>query len=55
MTETGPGSWPRLEIILDIGEILISYGEFIENNHLLIPSAYCDEWWQLDGGQRSGD
>jgi DNA polymerase II large subunit len=26
--------------IVDLGEILIPYGEFLENNHLLIPGAY---------------
>ena len=31
--------------ILDIGEVLINYGDFLENNHLLVPSAYCFEWW----------
>ncbi|MCU0628985.1 MAG: DNA-directed DNA polymerase II large subunit [Methanoregulaceae archaeon] len=48
--ETARAVVPDIERILDIGEILISYGEFIENNHLLIPSAYCEEWWQLEGG-----
>ncbi|MDF1558472.1 MAG: DNA polymerase II large subunit [ANME-2 cluster archaeon] len=31
--------------ILDIGEVLINYGDFLENNHVLIPSSYCFEWW----------
>lgn len=31
--------------ILDIGEILINYGDFLENNHMLVPSSYCFEWW----------
>ncbi len=31
--------------IIDIGEILINYGDFLENNHPLIPSPYCFEWW----------
>ena len=37
----------RLKIreILDLGEILIPYGEFLENNHELVPGAYCHEWW----------
>ena len=43
---------PRIERILDVGEILISYGDFLENNHPLIPSGYCEEWWLLDGGTR---
>ena len=42
----------RVEKILDVGEILISYGEFLENNHLLIPSAYCEEWWVQEGGPK---
>ncbi len=39
---------PSIERILDVGEILISFGEFLENNHPLVPSGYCDEWWALD-------
>ncbi|OPY35015.1 MAG: DNA polymerase II large subunit [Methanoregula sp. PtaU1.Bin006] len=40
----------KIEKILDVGEILISYGEFLENNHPLVPAGYCAEWWQLDAG-----
>jgi DNA polymerase II large subunit len=40
-----------IEKILDVGEILISFGEFLENNHPLIPAGYCAEWWQLDVGE----
>ncbi|MFQ6106508.1 MAG: DNA polymerase II large subunit [Thermoplasmata archaeon] len=32
-----------ISTIVDLGEILIPYGEFIENNHLLIPGAYSIE------------
>ena len=31
--------------ILDIGEVLINYGAFLENNHLPVPSAHCFERW----------
>ncbi len=41
---------PSVDRILDVGEILISYGEFLENNHLLVPPSYCEEWWKLEGG-----
>ncbi len=34
-----------LKEIIDLGEILIPYGEFVENNHLLVPGTYCHEWW----------
>jgi DNA polymerase II large subunit len=31
--------------IIDLGEILIPFGEFIENNALLPDSSYVYEWW----------
>ncbi|WP_292406345.1 MULTISPECIES: DNA-directed DNA polymerase II large subunit [unclassified Methanoculleus] len=42
----------QVEEILDDGEILISFGEFMENNHPLMPPSYCEEWWMLEGGRR---
>ncbi len=36
---------PSVQKILDIGELLINYGDFLENNHPLVPSSYCYEWW----------
>lgn len=35
----------RVEEIIDIGEALVPFGEFVENNHPLVPGAYCHEWW----------
>ncbi|MEF8882542.1 MAG: DNA-directed DNA polymerase II large subunit [Halapricum sp.] len=34
-----------VEEILDIGEYLVNYGEFVENNHPLVPASYTVEWW----------
>ena len=34
--------------ILDLGEILISSGEFAENNHVFVPGAYAPEWHRLE-------
>ena len=34
-----------VERILDLGEYLVNYGEFIENNHDLAPASYVFEWW----------
>jgi DNA polymerase II large subunit len=31
--------------ILDLGEYLVNYGEFVENNHPLAPASYVYEWW----------
>jgi DNA polymerase II large subunit len=44
---------PQVSYIIDVGEILISYGEFMENNHVLVPSAYCESWWRLEGGTKT--
>ncbi len=32
------------EVLFD-GDILIGFGEFLENNHPLLPAGYCEEWW----------
>jgi len=34
-----------VERILDLGEYLVNYGEFVENNHPLAPAGYAFEWW----------
>ncbi|WP_457554941.1 DNA polymerase II large subunit [Candidatus Pyrohabitans sp.] len=31
--------------ILFLGDILVNYGDFLENNHPLAPAGYCEEWW----------
>jgi DNA polymerase II large subunit len=38
----------NIKKIIDLGEILIPYGEFIENNSLLPDSSYVYEWWIQD-------
>ena len=37
-----------LELIIDMGDALISYGDFLENNKTLGPSPYVTEWWLDD-------
>ncbi|MFC4436174.1 MULTISPECIES: DNA polymerase II large subunit [Natrialbaceae] len=37
-----------VEKILDLGEYLVNYGEFVENNHSLAPASYTYEWWMQD-------
>ncbi|RZN41061.1 MAG: DNA polymerase II large subunit [Methanosarcinales archaeon] len=41
----------KVEKILDVGEVLVNYGDFLENNHPLMPSSYCFEWWMLELGE----
>jgi DNA polymerase II large subunit len=35
----------RVSEILFLGDILFGFGEFLENNHPLMPAGYCEEWW----------
>lgn len=37
-----------VEEIIFLGDALITYGDFVENNHLLMPSGYVEEWWAQD-------
>jgi DNA polymerase II large subunit len=37
--------------ILFLGDILISYGDFLKSNHPLVPGGYCDEWWDLQAAK----
>jgi len=38
----------NIQAILDAGEILINYGDFLENNHPLPPGGFTHEWWLLE-------
>jgi len=38
----------NIKKIIDLGEILIPFGEFIENNSLLPDASYAYEWWIQD-------
>ena len=31
--------------ILFLGDMLITYGDFLKSNHPLLPSGWCEEWW----------
>ena len=38
----------KIDEILFLGDILIGFGEFLENNHPLMPAGYCQEWWSQE-------
>ncbi|NTV22884.1 MAG: DNA polymerase II large subunit [Nanoarchaeota archaeon] len=44
-TEDAKPKQDDIERIIFLGDILFSYGDFSENNHKLVPSGYCAEWW----------
>ncbi|QDA30419.1 DNA-directed DNA polymerase II large subunit [Thermococcus indicus] len=35
----------RLEEILYVGDALVNFGDFVENNQTLLPANYSEEWW----------
>ncbi|MFB6174489.1 MAG: DNA polymerase II large subunit [Candidatus Nanohalobium sp.] len=37
-----------IEEILFLGDILVTYGEFVENGKKLLPSPYVSEWWEKE-------
>jgi DNA polymerase II large subunit len=39
---------PNVEEILFLGDMVVSVGEFLENNHRLIPAGYCEEIWSAE-------
>ncbi|WP_226022439.1 DNA polymerase II large subunit [Halomicrobium salinisoli] len=44
-----------VEKILDLGEYLVNYGEFVENNHPLAPASYTVEWWRQELTETEAD
>ncbi len=44
---------PNVSKIIDVGEILINYGDFLENGRPLVPASYCYEWWIQELGAKT--
>ncbi len=40
------GMLETIDKILFLGDILVGFGEFLENNRPLLPSGFVEEWWQ---------
>ena len=34
-----------VEEIIFLGDMLVPFGEFLRNNHVLLPAGWCQEWW----------
>jgi len=41
--------------ILFLGDIVVGFGEFLENNHRLMPAGYCEEWWAQEVERTIGE
>lgn len=46
--KTAKAAAPKIKKILFLGDILISYGDFYNRSHTLLPPGYCEEWWILE-------
>ncbi len=38
----------EIDEIIYLGDILIAYGDFLENGHKLVPAGYCEEWYSQE-------
>lgn len=38
----------QVKEILFLGDILVTYGDFLKSNHPLLPSGYCKEIWEAE-------
>jgi DNA polymerase II large subunit len=47
-TESFPAVKGKIQKILFLGDILISFGDFLYSNKALPPSGYVEEWWAKD-------
>ncbi|MBI5159764.1 DNA polymerase II large subunit [Candidatus Micrarchaeota archaeon] len=34
--------------LLFLGDLLVSFGDFLKSNHPLVPAGYCEEWWEKE-------
>ncbi len=41
--------------VLHLGDVLIGFGEFLENNHPLLPSGWTEEWWAAEVAAASAE
>lgn len=39
---------PQVSQVLFLGDMLITFGDFLKSNHPLLPSGYCREWWEAE-------
>lgn len=46
--EDAAKSRTEIEEILSLGDVLVPFGEFMSNGHVLLPAAWCEEWWAAE-------
>jgi DNA polymerase II large subunit len=38
----------EVEEVLFLGDLLVTYGDFLQTNTKLVPSGYVEEWWRME-------
>lgn len=47
--------WDKVDEIIYFGDFLVSYGDFFNRAHALVPPGYCEEWWARELEKASQD
>ncbi len=42
----------EIDEILYLGDLLISFGDFLHSGHPLVPPGYCEEWWMEEAREK---
>lgn len=45
---------PNIHRVLHLGDILVSFGDFLENNTALVPTGYVEEYWMGELAKAAG-
>lgn len=43
----------EVEEVLFLGDLLCTFGDFLKSNHPLMPSGYCEEWWEAEAESKN--
>ena len=54
-TEQAEEILDELEQILFLGDMLITYGDFLKTNHPMLAGGYCSEWWVAEAEEAGAD
>ncbi len=46
--EEGVKIYKKIKNIVSLGDMLVGFGEFIQNNYRLCPAGFNEEWWLLE-------
>lgn len=45
----------KVKEVLFLGDLLVSFGDFLHSNHSIVPSGYVEEWWEKELDEQGGE